>query len=126
TISLSPSVVACLQEHRKRQLEHRMKLGIGKLSPDALVFCTRDNQPRSPDNLSRRFSQVMTELGLPHATLHTLRHTHASLLIREGMDILTISRRLGHASASITLNVYGHLVSPHDRAADIIEETLRG
>jgi hypothetical protein len=55
-------------------------------------------------------------------TLHTLRHTHASELIRKGADILTISRRLGHSSAAITLGVCGHLMS----AADIVEAMLGG
>jgi integrase len=63
----------------------------------------------------------MKAAGLPHVTLHTLRHTHASQLITSGMDILTVSRRLGHASPAITLTVYGHLLSPEDRAADIMQ-----
>ena len=55
-------------------------------------------------------------------TLHALRHTHVSSLIAAGVDILTISRRLGHASPTITLGVYGHLFSnTDDRAAQVIE-----
>jgi integrase len=54
-------------------------------------------------------------------SLHALRHSHVSVLIRSGVDILTISRRRGHAQASITLNVYGHLFGSADReAADAI------
>ena len=60
--------------------------------------------------------------GMTGCTLHSLRHTHASMLIAAGVDILTISRRLGHASPSITLDVYGHLVhGSDDRAAKIME-----
>jgi integrase len=55
-------------------------------------------------------------------SLHALRHTHASSLIAAGVDVLTISRRLGHASPSITLDVYGHLFkNVDDRAAQVIE-----
>jgi integrase len=55
-------------------------------------------------------------------TLHSLRHTHASQLIAAGLDVLTISRRLGHGSPAITLSVYGHLFSnTDDRAAQIME-----
>jgi integrase len=55
-------------------------------------------------------------------TLHSLRHTHASMLIAGGMDVLTISRRLGHANPSITLSVYGHLIhGTDDKAAEIME-----
>jgi Phage integrase family len=53
--------------------------------------------------------------------LHILRHTHASQLITSGMDIVTLSRCLEHSSLAITLTVYGHLLSPQHRAADIME-----
>jgi len=55
-------------------------------------------------------------------SLHALRHTHASQLIASGMDVITISRRLGHGSPTITLGVYGHLfTNSDDRAAQIME-----
>jgi integrase len=59
------------------------------------------------------------------ATFHTLRHTHASTLIAAGIDVLTISRRLGHGSPSVTLGVYGHLFKTDDRAAEAMEKALR-
>lgn len=55
-------------------------------------------------------------------TLHGLRHTHVSQLIASGLDVLAISRRIGHASAAITLGVYGHMFGNTDaRAAEIME-----
>jgi integrase len=48
---------------------------------------------------------------------HALRHTHASTLIKAGVDVLTISRRLGHSKAAMTLDVYGHLIEGADAAA---------
>jgi integrase len=60
------------------------------------------------------------------ATFHSLRHTHASTLIAAGLDVLTISRRLGHGSPVITLGVYGHLFKADDRAAAILEKVLGG
>jgi integrase len=123
-ISLAPSVIDCLREHRQTQLELRMRLGLGKPSEDVLVFPTYDGRPRMPNSLSKMFSDAMVKIGLPHVTMHTLRHTHASELIRKGVDILTISRRLGHSSAAITLGVYGHLMSSQDSAADVIEAML--
>jgi integrase len=59
------------------------------------------------------------------ATFHSLRHTHASTLIAAGIDVLTISRRLGHGSPAITLGVYGHLVKTDDRAAEAMEQVLK-
>jgi integrase len=65
----------------------------------------------------------MQRAGLT-AALHSLRHTHASMLIASGLDVLTISRRLGHGSPAIALGVYGHLFKPDDRAAAIMEAAL--
>jgi integrase len=61
-------------------------------------------------------------------TLHALRHTHASQPIVAGMDVITISRRLGHASAAITLAIYGHLfsVAGDGQAAQICRQRSRG
>jgi integrase len=60
---------------------------------------------------------------LPSIRLHDLRHTAATLLLSEGVDIETVSHRLGHSKASITLDVYGHALETKDRAAaDKLEE----
>jgi len=58
-------------------------------------------------------------------TLHGLRHTHVSQLIASGLDVLTISRRIGHASPAITLSVYGHMFANTDaRAAEVLDATF--
>jgi integrase len=101
-------------------------LGLGKSPADALVFGNYDGTPLKPDQLSGQFARVMESAGLPHVTLHTLRHTHASQLIAAGIDIITISRRLGHHSPTITLNVYGHLLTTADRAVDIVQGIFTG
>ena len=63
--------------------------------------------------------------GLPAVTFHALRHTHASALIASGVDVVTISRRLGHSSPKVTLDVYAHLFRSTDRsAATAIEAAL--
>ena len=67
----------------------------------------------------------MKKAGLT-ATFHSLRHAHASTLIAAGLDVLTISRRLGHGSPAITLGVYGHLFKPDDRARGDHGEGARG
>ena len=120
-ISIPPSVVAELQAHRKQQQERWLALGLGRVRDNALIFATWNGETRMPNALSKDWSEMMDALGLT-ITLHALRHTHASQLIAAGMDVLTISRRLGHASPTITLGVYGHLFSnTDDRAAEIVE-----
>jgi integrase len=99
----------------------RLAIGAGKAPADALVFAAWDGSPRSPNALSKEWKAAMTEAEMK-VSLHALRHTHASSLIAAGVDVLTISRRLGHASPSITLDVYGHLFKNiDDRAAQVIE-----
>jgi integrase len=113
-----------LRTHWKAQQEQRLSLGFGGSPPDGLVFANFDGSPLGPDLLTDRFADAMERSGLPHVTLHTLRHTHASQLIRSGVDILTVSRRLGHSKATVTLNTYGHLLTTEDKAADITEAML--
>ena len=121
SISIPPSVVSELRAHWQAQQEQRLALGLGKAPDDALVFATWDGKTRSPNALTKEWSVAMAAAGI-NASFHSLRHTHASSLIAAGIDVLTISRRLGHASPSITLNVYGHLfANTDDRAAEVME-----
>ena len=103
---------------------NRLRLGLGKAPDDALVFPKWDGSPRVPTTTSTDWTRTLVQLKLPSINLHALRHTHASQLIASGMDVLTISRRLGHGSPMITLEVYGHLFNTEDRAADVIEKVF--
>ena len=103
-------------------LERRLALGMGRAGPDDLRFARWDGQVRSPHWLTQKFAEAMRKLKIKGVTVHSLRHTHASQLIASGMDVLTISRRLGHGSPTVTVQVYGHLFSNTDeRAAEILE-----
>ena len=97
TITLSASAVAMLQEHRRQVLEIRMRLGMGKLDPEAFVFSDHEGRPISPNNLSVRWRRATRPLGMK-VKFHSLRHSHASALIAAGIDVVTISRRLGQAA----------------------------
>lgn len=123
TITLPASTVAELRVHRRAAQEQRLALGGGKLPDDGLVFANWDGSPRSPNSLTKAWQLAMGKAKIT-ATLHSLRHTHASTLIASGMDVLTISRRLGHGSPAITLTVYGHLFRTDDRAAAVMEAAL--
>jgi integrase len=125
TISLPASTVAELRDHWRAQQEQRLALGIGRSPADSPVLATFDGRPQSPNAVTKAWPVAMAAIGMGGVTLHSLRHTHASMLIAAGMDILTISRRLGHSSPTITLGVYGHLVSgTDDRAAAIMEQAF--
>ena len=123
-IGLTADAVAVLREHRKRQLELRLQLGFG--GQPVLVFSTLDGDILSPDNFSRDWRRTLRARKLPLCSFHALRHTHASLLLAGGTDVLTVSRRLGHAKASVTLDTYGHKVEGGDQAATkTIERMLK-
>jgi integrase len=98
TLSLPRATVEALQAHRLWQAEQRLACGLGRPSADDLVFTAPDGRALSPDNLSRDWRRAVLALKLPAVMFHGLRHTHASTLIAGGVDVLTISRRLGHAT----------------------------
>jgi len=125
-ITLPDVLIDVLRDHRKAVLELRMHLGAGRLPEDALLFTTIDGGPLSPTAVSTAWADLAGRIGIPDVTFHALRHTHASQLIHEGVDIVTISKRLGHAKPDITLRVYAHLFHKDDgKAAAAINAALK-
>jgi len=122
TISLPAATVAELRQHWREQQEQRLAMGAGRAPVDSPVLATYDGELQSPNAVTKAWPVAMAAIGMKGVTLHSLRHTHASMLIASGVDILTISRRLGHSSPTITLGVYGHLVhGTDDKAAQIMD-----
>jgi integrase len=128
TIELSPATVSLLRRHRSDQLEARLRVGSAwsdhdLVFPDALGrFCHRRS-------FYGGFRQLVAESGIVEpesVTWHSLRHSAASLWIRAGVDLLTVSRRLGHASAAFTMDSYGHLVAGQQAAAAAAMDHLIG
>jgi integrase len=95
-ISLPPSAVVVLRAHKVKLLELRLALGMGNIAPETLVFSTIEGGLLRPRNLSKAWSRVQAEKKLPRVSFQALRFSHVSVLIRSGVDVLTISRRLGH------------------------------
>ena len=84
------------------------------LDTDTIIQIT--GHPYWPKNFSKAFTKIVRRAGL-HCTLHGLRHTHASQLLRDGVPVQTVSARLGHANPSITLGVYAHLLPGMEQEA---------
>ena len=104
----------------------RLKLGFGREADDALVFRRAGGSPKLPNSVTTEWRRLVNLLKLPKVSLHAWRHTHASQLIDSGMDVLTISRRLGHGSPSITLDVHGHRFKRRDEGAAAVFEAAIG
>ncbi|MCZ6846742.1 MAG: site-specific integrase [Alphaproteobacteria bacterium] len=122
TLSLPTFAVEALRDHRRQQLELRMALGVGAMPTEAPVFGDIDGNWPIPSVISGHWRRAVTNRKLPNVTFHALRHTHASALIDAGQNVVAVSRRLGHASPALTLNVYAHLFKNNDKdAAEAIE-----
>lgn len=108
--TMSPffSIRSCLRGARGRW-RTCCRSALRRPTADALVFGNVDGSPISPRKLSRECLRTCEALGLPRVMSHALLHTHASALIAAGLDMVVISRRLGHANPTVALNIYGHL-----------------
>jgi integrase len=124
-VALPDIVVDTLRDCRRQQLEQRLALGAGKLTGDALIFARLDGGPQSPHALTAEWRKAAVSLGLGDISFHGLRHTHASQLIDRGIDVVKVSKRLGHASPTITLATYAHLFDKRaDKSAEAINDAV--
>ena len=84
---------------------------------DDLVFSTKNNTPISLRNYERFWMNLLSErhANIPYKNFHVLRHTHATELLAAGIPIIEVSRRLGHAKVSHTLDLYGHAIPNYDQ-----------
>ena len=71
----------------------------------------------SPSTPLNRLKRLLDRLGLRQVSLHSLRHTSATLLIQQGVNVRTVSSRLGHSQTSTTMNIYAHQLQSADAAA---------
>ena len=90
-----------------------------------MIIANPDGTPLKPDSVSGTVSRLCRTLKLPKgASLHTVRHSHASLLLERGVDIATVSERLGHSSVATTAAIYAHAIRGKDRAAAQVWDDL--
>ena len=119
-------VIEALQDLRRETLERHIAMGLGRLTDDTFVFPKIfDGSCQSPNVYSGDWRSAVLALDLPDVSLHALRHTHVSQLIDAGVDIVRISKRIGHADPAVTLRVYGKLFRKRDdMSADVINAAL--
>ena len=77
-----------------------------------------------PSTISKWFVKFVKECGLPEISFHGLRHTNATLLISQNIDVAVVAARLGHAQISTTFNFYVHPVISHNKVAGNVLENL--
>ena len=130
SVLLPPAVVEVLRVHRSAQESLRRQLEVCPHGLDCrdgacpywheagLVFTQPNGKPLHANNITKRdFRRVIEQAGLPRIRFHDLRHVHATLLLKSGVNLKAIQERLGHSTAAFTLQVYGHLLPGLQREA---------
>ncbi|MFC1996923.1 tyrosine-type recombinase/integrase [Chloroflexota bacterium] len=124
TIELGAKTIEVLRAHYQRQHVAQMASG-DRWQDHGLIFTTRYGGKKHHRNLLRDFKKVLRRADLPEIRWHDLRHTAASLMLNNNVPVIVVSRRLGHARPSITLDVYGHLVpSMQAGVGDMIDDLI--
>lgn len=107
-VELDSKTVAILKDHRRSQAEERLLMGAG-FTDRGFVFCLPDGRPYHPERVSTEFDRRVAKFGLPHLTIHGLRHTWATLALKGGVHPKVVQERLGHSTIGVTLNTYSHV-----------------
>lgn len=115
-LSMSATISTLLSDYQRWQEKEKEKVGDQWIETGRL-FTQWNGKPIYPDTLTAWFPDFLKRHGLPKVTLHSLRHSNATLMIAEGTDIRTVSNRLGHAQTSTTLNIYAHALKSRDQEA---------
>jgi integrase len=114
-VKVPASALIALDNHRKRQNEFRRQFGADYRTDLDLIFANPDGTPFRPNSISSVVSLLFRRLGLPKgASLHSLRHSHGSHLVADGVPFPVVSERLGHASIRTTVDVYAHALRGQD------------
>jgi integrase len=108
-VALDVTSVEVLRRHRPVQLEERMRLGPAWVD-SGYVFCGVDGAALHPDTITASFKSIIGNLDVPQIRLHDLRHTSATLALKAGIHPKVVSERFGHATVSITLDLYSHVL----------------
>ncbi len=124
TIAISDSLVKILKRHKIKQIKNKMKLG-EYYKDNNMVCCYEDGRLFNPKRFSAKFHELLEDNNLPLIRFHDLRHSHASLLVKIGIEPKVISERLGHSNIGITMDLYSHLYEDADReVADMFENLI--
>lgn len=109
SITVPSEVISDLIKHKLMISSERRACGSG-YKDNNLVVCTTLGTPQSPRNLNRTFQRLLKSVDVPKIRFHDLRHTHATLLLVQGVNPKVVSERLGHATIKITLDTYTHVL----------------
>jgi len=113
-VALPSDTMAFLKRYQKWQYSERLRLGAYFVN-QGFVFSQDNGSPMHPDSVTTWLARFSKRHELPHINPHAFRHTMASMLYFNGMDSVSISKRLGHAQVSTTADIYAHIVAEADK-----------
>lgn len=122
-IAIPEFIISLLEEYKLWYEDQKSLYGELWTNSDRL-FVQADGKPMHPSSISKWFVKYVSTIGLPVINFHGLRHTNASLLVAQNVDIAVVSARLGHAQISTTLDFYVHPLLSHNRKAGYALENL--
>ena len=124
-IAISDTLIKILKNHKTKQMENKLLLGKEYFYTD--MVCTYPNGKLFyPKRFSAKFHELLEKNNLPIIRFHDLRHSHASLLVKLGVQAKVISERLGHSNIGITMDLYSHLYDEADReVANMFEKLIK-
>jgi integrase len=123
-VVLGDNVIEKLRQHHDQQKSERGAAG-DHWQEANLIFPSTLGTPMDPRNLLRDFKELLKVAGLPTIRFHDLRHTAATLMLRQGVHVKVVQERLGHASITLTLDTYSHVTpSMQDDAARKLDSLL--
>ena len=122
-VAIPDFIVSLLKEYKLWYEEQKSIVGDFWHNSNRL-FVQVDGKSITPSTISKWFKKFIKQIGLPVITFHSLRHTNATLLIAQQVDVATVSARLGHAQITTTYNFYVHPIISHNRNAGNVLENL--
>jgi integrase len=125
-IVVSDTIIKELENQQVKQNESKSIMGQAYTDYD-LVNCYDDGLPINPSNYTHRFAKLLKRNGLPHIRFHDLRHTNATLMLKQNIPAKVASERLGHSTVGITLDLYSHVLREmQEEAAKKIDSVIFG
>ncbi|WP_305781540.1 site-specific integrase [Neobacillus novalis] len=120
---MTPTLVMELKKLYKQQLTDKLLLGQEYQDLD-LVFAQKNGKPIQPTEMARNYRKMVEISGLPYIRFHDLKHTHATLLLQQGVHPKVVSERLGHSTIGITMDTYTHVLPNMQKEAALQFEQL--
>jgi integrase len=125
-ISVSGNIIQLLRQHKISHMKKEIMVG-DQWNETGYIFTAWNGSPLHPDTISAWFRKLVKYYDLPNVSIHSLRHTSATMLLMNGLPVKAVSSRLGHTNAVTTSQIYSHALQSVDKqAAEIMDGIMAG